>query len=173
MRRRIITILLVFVAAVILTVIATLTPMTQQNAVATNNDINQTVNTMKANDALLQYIYGQNFMITMLLFVPFIGPVLGFVTFYNTGVALGAEFRAQVPSVPPPLVFSVEFIDPIFWLEFVSYSIAIAGGIWLSARILQGSARHEIRNTAKFISVCAVLLLISAVIEATLIYASS
>jgi uncharacterized membrane protein SpoIIM required for sporulation len=163
--RRIITILLVFVVIVILTALATLTPIDEQTAINTNNDLSQQVNALKANDSLLQFIFGNNFMITMLMFVPFVGPILGFSIFYNTGVALEAIAIAQ--HRPPTLSFFILFLTPILWLEFAAYSTAIAGGIWLSARILQKRAKHELANTAKFISVCAVLLLVSAIIEAS------
>lgn len=169
MRRRIITIVLIFAVMVILTVLATLTPMTEQQAIKTNNDINQTAETMKSNDSLLQYIFGNNFMITMLIFVPFAGPIFGFLVLYNTGVALEAEARAM--NAPPALLLFVQFLLPIIWLEFAAYSTAFAGSIWLSARILQKKAKHELVNTTKFISVCAVILLVSAIIEAALIYA--
>jgi hypothetical protein len=167
MRRRILSIILIFAVVVIITALATLTPMEEQEAIKTNNDLNQTVNALKANDAALQYIYGNNFMITMLMFVPFIGPILGFYIFYNTGVVIEAEAIAQ--HLPPTLIFFTLFLTPIAWLEFAAYSTAIAGSIWLSARIFQRSFKHELANTAKFISVCAVLLLLSAAIEAALI----
>lgn len=170
-RRRIITIIIIFTVIVILTALATLTPIDEKTAIETNNEVNQTVNAMKANNTLLQDIYGNNFFLTMLMFVPFVGPILGFYTFYNTGVVIEAEAIAQ--HLPPTPSFFVLFLTPIAWLEFVSYSIAIAGSVWLSARMLQRSFKHELVNTAKFISVCAVLLLISAVIEAALISAGS
>jgi uncharacterized membrane protein SpoIIM required for sporulation len=166
MRRRIITIILVFVVMMISMSLATLTPTNEQTAKKTYNDVNQTVNTLSANGDLLQFIFGNNFMITLLLFVPFIGPILGFVILYNSGVIIGAEGIAL--GFPRTLAPLLVVLDPIAWLELSAYSTAIAGSIWLSARILQGKARHELANTAKFISVCAVILFVSAVIEASL-----
>jgi hypothetical protein len=167
MHRRILTIVLIFVVIVILSALATLTPMTEQTATKTNNDLNQTVNSLKANDSVLQYIFGNNFMLTMLMFVPFVGPIFGFYVLYNTGVAIEAEAIAQ--HFPPTLTLFSLFLTPIAWLEFAAYSTAIAGSIWLSARLLQGRGRHELVNTAKFMSVCAVILLVSAIIETALI----
>jgi hypothetical protein len=166
-RRRIITILLVFVVMVILTALAMLTPMSKQEATTTNNDLNQTVNDLSTSGSLLQYIYGNNFMITMIMFVPFVGALFGFYVLYNTGVTLEAEGIAQ--NVPPILVLISVFLTPVGWLEFVAYSTAIAASIWLSARIVQNRGRHELSNTAKFISVCAAILLVSAIIEVILI----
>lgn len=170
MRKRILTILLGFVVMVILTFIATLTPMNQQTATTTNGDLNQTVNTLTSNNLLLQYIYGNNFMITMIMFIPFVGPFFGLYVMYNTGVVLEAEAIAH--NVPPAAYILNVFLTPIGWMEFAAYSTAIAASVWLSARIVQGTGRHELVNTAKFIAVCAIILLASAVIETALIYAA-
>lgn len=171
LNKRILTIAVIFAVITIITGLAMITPMSDQEAVDTNNKINQTVQSLRANDTLLQDIYGNNFYLTMLMFIPFIGPFLGFYIFYNTGVVLEAEAIAQGYS--PSLVFVSLFINPIFWLEFAAYSIAIASSIWLSARLVQKGSKHEIMNTVKFISVCAVILLVSAVVETALIYAGA
>jgi len=168
--KRIITIALVFVAITVTTGLAMLTPVTHQQAVDTDNEVNQTVQALQANNSLLTGIFGNNFFLTMIMFIPFIGPVIGFITFYNTGVVLESEAIAQ--GYPPSLTFAAQFLLPIIWLEFIAYSTAIAASIWLSARMFQGSFRHEIINTAKFIALCAVILLVSAVIETALIYAT-
>ncbi len=170
MRRRILTVIFVFVIIVILTALATLTPMTQQSATQTNNDLKQTVDTLKANDFLLQYIFGNNMMIAMVMFIPFIGPIFGFIVLFNSGVVIEAESIAQ--GYQPTLTFFSLFLTPIGWLEFVAYATAIASSVWLSARMIQNRTRHELVNTAKFVTVCAVILLVSAAIEAALIYAA-
>jgi hypothetical protein len=165
--KRIITIALIFVAITITTGLALLTPVTHQQAVDTNNEINQTVQALQANNSLLTGIFGNNFFLTMIMFIPFIGPVIGLIIFYNTGVVLESEAIAQ--GYPPGLIFVTQFLLPIIWLEFIAYSTAMAASIWLSARMLQGSFRHEITNTAKFVALCAVILLVSAVIETVII----
>ena len=169
--KRIVTIGLVFVAITITTGLAMLTPQTHQRAVDNNSEVNQTVQALQGlgTDSLLTGIFGNNFFLTMIMFIPFIGPVIGFITFYNTGVVLESEAIAR--GISPGLYFAKEFVLPIIWLEFIAYSTAIAASFWLSARMLQGSFRHEIVNTAKFIAVCAVILLVSAVIETAIISA--
>lgn len=167
MRKRIITILVIFVAIVILTAIATMTPIDETQARQTYNDLNQTVNDLKNNNALLQFIFGNNFQLTLIMFVPFIGPIFGFYVLYNTGVVLEASAIAQ--NLPPTLSYVVLFLTPVVWLEFAAYSTAMAGSIWLSARIIQNRAKHELTNTAKFIAICAVLLLLGAIVETVLI----
>jgi hypothetical protein len=167
--KRIITVAIIFAITVIITTIATLTPMDNGTAIKTYNDVNQTVTGLKANNAVFEYIFGNNFYLTMLMFIPFLGPIIGFIAFYNTGVIIEAEAIAQ--HLPPTLTWFSLFLLPVAWLEFVSYSMAIAGSVWLSARIFQKGFKHELMNTTKFISICAVLLLIGALIETALIYA--
>jgi len=171
MRKRIITIIIIFAITVIITALATLTPMDNNTAIQINNDVNQTRSVLETNNVLFEFIFGSNFFVTMLLFIPFVGPIIGFIAFYNTGVSI--EGQAIALHFPPTLSFFVTFLTPVGWLEFVSYSIAIAGSAWLSARIFQRGFKHELVNTAKFISICAILLLMGAVIESALIYALS
>jgi len=168
--KRIITIALIFVAITITTGLALLTPVTHQQAVDTDNEINKTVQALQAHDSLLTGIFGNNFFLTMIMFIPFIGPVMGFIIFYNTGVVLESEAIAL--GYPPSLAFATLFLLPIIWLEFIAYSTAMAASIWLSARMFQGSFRHELINTAKFVALCAVILLVSAVIETAIISAT-
>lgn len=167
MRRRIITILVIFVAIVILTAVATLAPVNETQAHETYNDLNQTVNDLKHSNSLLQFIFGNNFELTLIMFVPFIGPIFGFYVLFNTGVVLESSAIAQ--NLPPMLSYVALFLTPVVWLEFAAYSTAMAGSLWLSARIIQNRAKHELTNTAKFIAICAVLLLIGAIVETVLI----
>jgi hypothetical protein len=170
--KRILTIALVFVAVTIITGLAMLTPMTHSQAVDTDNQLNQTLQSAEGAGegyVFIVAIYAHNLFITILEFIPFFGPVVGFISFYYTGV--GMESQAIAMGYSPSLVFVSYLLDPIFWLEYISYSMAIAASIWLSVRILQGNGRHEIVNTAKFIALCAVILLVSAAIETVLIYA--
>jgi len=169
--KRILTIALVLVAAIIITGLSMLTPMTHKQAVDADNQFNQTIQSVEGagGEEVFTWIFGHNLFITMLEFIPFIGPVIGFISAYATGTALESEAIAMGYS--PALVFASELLLPIFWLEFISYSTAIAASIWLTVRILQGNFRHEIANTAKFLALCAVILLVSAAIETALIYA--
>lgn len=100
------------------------------------------------------------------MFIPIIGPIFGFVVLGNTGYALGAISLVQ--GYPPVVAFISELLTPVFWLEFIAYSTAMAESIWLIRRLLQGRWR-EIKNTALLIGMCAAILIVSAAIEAWLI----
>jgi uncharacterized membrane protein SpoIIM required for sporulation len=165
--KRLITIALVFIAAMIAMGLSTLTPMSSQDAENTFNELNQTVTTLKDNGLSLQYIFGNNLMITVMMFMPFIGPLIGFYVFYNTGVVIGAQSIHF--HVHPLAGFAVLWLTPVAWLEFVSYSTAIAASLWLSWRLMHNGARHELGNTSKFFSVCTLILLLGAIIETLMI----
>ena len=165
--RRLITIALVFIASVIATGLATLTPMSQHDAETTYDELNRTVISMKENGALLQDIFGNNLMITVMMFIPFVGPILGFYAFYNTGVVIGAT--GIVHGFNPLIGYATLWLTPIAWLEFAAYSTAIAASLWLTWRLMHGRGFHELVNTSKSLSICTLILLLSAIIEAALV----
>lgn len=169
LRKRILAIIVVFVISVALTIAGTLTPIDEEEANAINDDLNQTVNSLKEQGALLQYIFGNNFMLTLIMFVPFFGPLFGGYVFYNTGTVIAAVAIAE--HFPPTLTFLALFLTPIAWLEFLAYSIAIAESVWLIRRILQRRGKHELVNASKFLLICAIILFAAAIIETILIQA--
>jgi uncharacterized membrane protein SpoIIM required for sporulation len=168
-RKRIIAIILTFVVCVAFTMVGVLTPVGEQEAAELNNELNQTVSSLENESALLQYIFGNNLIITLILFVPFVGPFFGAYVFYNTGNVVAAV--ATVENISPVLAFIALFLTPVAWLEFLAYSAAFAESVWLAWRILQRRGKREIVNACKFISLCAVLLAVAAVIEVAMIYA--
>jgi hypothetical protein len=164
--KRILSIVAVFIVAIIITVIGSLMPTSPQQARDVSNDLNQTVNTMKQSDTLLPYIFGNNFMICLLMFVPVIGPLLGFYILFNTGTVIGAISTAE--GIPAVVAVAATFI-PIGIIEFTAYSTAMAESIWLLRRGLQGRGLHELRNAGLFVLICAVVLLLGATLETALI----
>jgi lipoprotein signal peptidase len=100
------------------------------------------------------------------MFIPIAGAALGMFILFNTGVALGAIAATQ--GYPVYVGFLSLVATPIFWIEFVAYSIAMAESIWLFRRLTQ-KRWLEFKWTALFIGSCAGLLAIGAVVEAWLI----
>ena len=166
--RRIITITTIFIIAVIITTVGTWAPIEEQEANEISNELNQTSNSLKANGALLQYIFGNNFMLALIMFVPIIGIIFGAYTLYSTGAVIAAIAISN--KLPPALSLVALFLTPVAWLEFIAYSTAMAESIWLTRRLLQRRGKHELINACKFISVCAVILLAAAIIETLMIY---
>jgi hypothetical protein len=161
-RKRIYSIAFMFVIAVLVTVAGTFVQLSPADAQAIDKQLNDTRNSPNLPSA----IFINNFGICLLMFVPIIGTAAGLFIMFSTGVAIGAE--ASVMGFPTLLVFVALFLTPIFWLEFISYSIGLTQSVWLFRRLWQRRWR-ELKWTGIFIGICAGLLAIGAVVEAWLI----
>jgi hypothetical protein len=166
-RKRILSIIIMFIIALVVTVAGSLMPVDLQQARQINNELNQTVTTAQQNGTLVQSIFSNNFLIALVMFVPVFGPVFGFYTLFSTGAAINAIAIAQ--GYPLFLVLFSLVLTPVFWIEFAAYSTALAESIWLFRRILQGRGLRELKNLGILVAVCAGLLFFGAVIEAWLI----
>lgn len=165
--RRVMTIIILFIIAVFIVAMGTLTPMSKHEAGELDNELNKSINTLEENGLILQYIFGNNFMIALFMFVPIVGLIFGGYVLYNTGVVIAASAIAN--DLNPTLALLLLFFIPVAWLEFAAYSTAMAESIWLTRRIFQRRGKHELVNATKFISICAILLLLAAIIETALI----
>jgi Stage II sporulation protein M len=166
-RKRIYSIIAVFIVSVIFTSIGSLMPVDPELAKQISDELNQTTTMATQGGMMMQYILGNNFFICLIMFIPVIGPIFGLYVLFNTGMAVSAIAVAE--GYPSILVLVALVITPIFWLEFLAYSTAMAGSVWLLRRALQRRGWHELRNTSIFISLCAVLLALGAVVETALI----
>ncbi len=167
-RKRIYTFIAIFIIAVLLTIAGSMIPISAKDAQHLSNELNQTVNQNRVEGTLPQYIFLNNFGISLRMFIPVVGPVIGFAILTNTGYELGAI--AQVQGYPPLVGFLSLILTPVFWLEFTAYSIAITESIWLIRRLIQ-QRWGELKITAMLIGVCAALLAVGAVVETWLISA--
>lgn len=160
--KRILTIIFFFLLSFIITIVGVVTPLSFEEADSLSKEVEQ----LRQNISL-QFIFGNNFMICLLMFVPIAGPVFGFYALYNTGVLIAADSIAHGLS---PLTSSLLlFIYPVVWLEFLAYSTAFAESVWLIWRIIHHRGRRELVNACILISICAVILLAAAIIEIALI----
>jgi len=165
-RKRIYSIIAIFIIAVLVTVIGSSVPLSAKDAYTLSNQVNQTLNENRASNTLTQYIFLNNFEICLLMFIPVVGAALGMFILFDTGLALGAI--ATTGGYPVWIGLASLVVTPIFWLEFAAYSIAMAESIWLFRRLTQKRWR-ELKWTGMFIGVCAGLLAIGAVVEVWLI----
>lgn len=169
--KRIITIGMVFVLSLAITIAGTLTPLTEEEITQINNELEDLRgivynSTVTRGTAL---IFGNNFMLCLSFFVPFFGPFFGGYVLYSTGVSIAAQSAAE--GMNPVIVLLSLFILPFTWLEFIAYSTAIAQSVWLTWRIIKHRGKRELVNTCVMISLCAVILLIAAIIEILIIQA--
>jgi hypothetical protein len=166
-RKRIYSAIAVLIVAVIITVVGSLVSVSAEQARQISDELNQTVTSASQSGSLTQYIFGNNFFICLLMFIPILGPVFGLFVLFNTGTAVSAVATAQ--GYPSIIALIALVITPVFWLEFAAYSTAMAESVWLFRRLLQGRGLHELRNTCIFISICAVLLFVGAIVETVLV----
>jgi len=177
-RKRIYSIVAIFVFAFLVTVIGSYLPLSSSDAQTISQNLNSTLNQNRANNTLTQYIFLNNFGICLAMFIPVFGAALGMFILFDTGVALGAIASTQ--GYPVWIGLASLVITPVFWIEFISYSIAMAESIWLFRRLIKaitskepGQGRfilwRELKWTAIFIGTCAGLLAIGAVVEVWLI----
>ena len=166
--KRILAIIAFFLLAIIITIAGVLTPLSAEDADALSKGLNQTRETVHSLESVQQvsFIFGNNFMMCLAGFVPIAGPAFECYVLYSTGVVIAADSYNQAN---PLLVFFLLFLFPFTWLEFLAYSVAMAESFWLTWRLIQHRGRSEIRNTCMFIALCAVLLLVGAVIEVAFI----
>jgi hypothetical protein len=64
-------------------------------------------------------------------------------------------------------------LTPVAWLEYAAYSTAISESIWLIKSFFQKRLNNEFRTACIFISICAILLLIGAIVETLIIVLAS
>jgi len=169
--RRILTIIAFFFLSIIVTVAGTLTPLSNEDADALGSGLKNTHDkvTSLLTEQKVSFIFGNNFMICLIGFVPVIGPIFEWYVLYSTGVVLNAYTMYEQLGVSPTSIFFLLFLFPFTWLEFLAYSTAVAESFWLTWRIIKRRSRMEMKNACILISICAVMLLAAAIIEAALL----
>ncbi len=167
-RKRIYSIIFILVLSIVVTIVGTFVPLSTEEAKMIADQVNSTITENRDIASLTGAIFVNNFSISLLMFIPIVGPILGFSILFTTGTALGAI--SMVQGYPIWVSLLALMITPIFWLEFVSYSLGMAESIWLFRRLLQRRWR-ELKWTAISIGIVAALLAIGAVVEAWLIIA--
>lgn len=169
--RRIIIIVVFFLFAILVTVVGVLAPLSSQQIVDENNELNKTQQEIQSMDFAHRTaaIFLNNFEICLLMFVPIFGIVFGSIALFNTGSVLAAQTITINRSIPAILVLALLFVFPFTWLEFISYSTALSESFWLIRRGLQNEWKREIKNLGKLVLITAVLLVAGALIEAFLL----
>jgi hypothetical protein len=172
--KRIITIAIFFILGIVATGIGAVQTLTQQDATDINNELDQ----LRSN-VTMEYIFGNNLFICLLMFVPVFGWIFGLIALYNTGVVIAAQsMTPAAQGVSPLVLFFTLFLYPFTWLEFISYSIGLAEGFWLMLRGIQRltnktiSFKRELRNLSVFMTIVTLMLLAGAAIEMALIIAT-
>jgi len=111
----------------------------------------------------LQFIFGNNLIHTLIMFIPIIGPIWGSFVLFNTGTIIAVIGIAD--GAPPILYFLLLFLVPVFWLEFGVYSVAMAQSVILLLQMLRHRGKKESVRTSILVTICTLILLLAAVVE--------
>jgi len=156
-------ILLFLAASFISTFLGTTAPVTQAEAEEIYKEFAESSKYIST----AQFIFGNNFLHCLLMFIPAVGPPYGLYVMYNTGIILKMLAVAQGIDVFVALLGI--FIFPFAWMEYVAYALAMSQSVSLLRRFLKREAKSELIRTCVWITLCAIILLVAAVMEALLI----
>lgn len=109
-------------------------------------------------------IFLNNFRITLGMFIPGIGAVIGLYAAYNTGLVYQsfAQTSPQLASIPSLLIL----LTPFGILEIFSYSLAISQSIILLKAIINKKLdKNLLYSTLIQVGMVALILFIAAIIE--------
>jgi len=146
------------VALLVVTVIGVVLPISRAQAAQQYSQLQ----TQLANPTLFS-IFINNFGIAAVGFIPFIGAVYDGFVMLNTGLALGAIGTTK--GIPPLYLLTVSMTTPFFWMEYVSYSLAIGAAAFLVLSIQQRRFHAEFKYFLAQIALVSGLLFAAAFIE--------
>ncbi len=159
-RARVLALILAFLISFAVTFVGTLSSMSPEEAKWIYEELQEALPHLMS----IQAIFQNNFMYTLIMFIPVLGPLSGFYVLYSTGRAIAAF--ALVSGENPAVLFLLTFFFPHAWIEYTAYALAMSQSLWLTLRIVQRrSLKAEAKYTCMFIAACAALLLIAAVVE--------
>jgi len=161
LRTRVIVFLAVLFLCFISTILGTLARVNLTEALRIERDVENLRTAIRV--VGVQVIFGNNFMYTMIMFVPVIGPGWGFFILYNTGRVIAAI--AAINRVNPIFLLSLLFLQMHAWMEYVSYSLAISESLILTYSIIKRSFKNELKNMSVILTICSIILLLAAIIE--------
>ncbi len=176
-RKRIYSIMFMFILAVSATLVGTLVQLSPTDAKAINDQVNKITADNPTYASRVEAIFINNFFLCLLMFIPFVGSFIGLFVLFSTGVGIRAILDTQaasgtvsaVPTLTPTLaIIGLIGVGLTFLLEYVSYSIGIAESVWLFRRITQWRSlplKLELKNVGILIGIVAALLITGALVE--------
>jgi hypothetical protein len=158
---------IMFAITIVVLFSSSMVPVEPSSANVTQTDVNNRVDSMKSSGTLMQFIFGNNLVICIIMLLPFAGTGFGMFALYNTGRIIGAESVAQ--NINPIIMNMALFSTPVFWLEFFAYAIAMTESILFTYYCITHRFRDELPKYAIVLSICAVSLFLGAVVETLII----
>jgi len=172
-RKRIYSIIFMFILAVTATLIGTLVQLSPADAKAISDSVNDITANNPSFASLVAAIFINNFFLCLLMFIPLVGSFIGLFVLFSTGVGIRAILDTQiasgaaaaVPTISPTTaILGLIGVGLTFLLEYVSYSIGIAESVWLFRRLTQRRF-GELKNAGILIGVVVALLITGALVE--------
>lgn len=112
-------------------------------------------------------IFMNNFLISLIMFIPVAGPLIGGYVIYITGRLIGAlSVSTGIPSI---LLISITIVTFYGLIEFLAYGTAFTESIIFTYSIFRRKTRAELKWLIISVSATAALLLIAAALEYLLI----
>jgi len=168
---RIIVGLIGIITLIVLTFLGSIGYITPSDAQNIYNDLNNTLQNISPFG-----IFKNNFSISVMMIIPFIGAILAAIIAYNTGQAFAAISIVRFGSNMGGKLFLLTMLFPHFWLEYISYGFATAQSIIFLYVLIKAikNKKYDILLTEFFITLLIVgivagLLLTGAIIEYSLI----
>lgn len=112
-------------------------------------------------------IFANNFLISLLMFIPIFGLVIGVIILHTTGVVIAATGMAV--DIPGIFLLLSLLVFPFSWLEFISYAAAMTQSIFLILGVFRRCITKEMFRTVILLIVTFIILFIAAFIETVLI----
>jgi hypothetical protein len=153
----------------VITFAGTLMPLDTEMANMLSDQIGQMLVENDDFTSLTFAIFLNNCRICLIMFIPLVGIAFGAISLFSTGVAIKALSIVQGAS--PSFMLLSLIIGPIFWIEFIAYSMGMTESVWLFRRLLKGRWR-ELKRAVVLIGIAVGLLALGAIIESWLILAS-
>jgi len=141
-------------------------PISLSNAEALTSSVRNQVN-QSSFISLVESIAQNNIVLCLVFFVPVFGQIFMALTSYNTGLVISAV--AVTNSMNRLTVLQNLFFYPSTWLETIVYGLAASESIIFLLCVIKGDYEKEVKRLALTIMACAVILVVSAVIESLFI----
>jgi len=172
-RKRIYSIIFMFILAVTATLLGTLVQLSPADAKAISDSVNNITADNPTFASRVEAIFINNFFLCLLMFIPLAGSFIGLFVLFSTGIGIRAILDTQiasgaaaaVPTISPTIaILGLIGVGLTFLLEYVSYSIGTAESVWLFRRLTQ-RRWGELKNTGILIGIVAALLITGALVE--------
>ena len=105
-------------------------------------------------------IFLNNFKIALRGFIPIIGAIMTAGTSFVTGTVI--KSIAEANDVNGLLVFLAVMSSPVFWLEYVAYTVASTEGVFLAVAFARRKLKAELIWAGLTVAIVAGLLLLGA-----------